>query len=96
MLVLPIDVVQRLSLKHIRDVTVRYGNGRTEVKGIYGVVTADLKGRMGEFDVLAEVEGAPALIGHTVLEQLDLVVDLRNRALAPNPASPDMPMIDVL
>jgi len=87
---------EELGPKKIRDVRVRYADGSEGTKSVYGVVTLDLKSRMGNFDVLAESPGAEPLIGQTVLEEIDLVVDLRNRCLAPNPLSLDMPRIDVL
>jgi predicted aspartyl protease len=51
---------------------------------------------MGNFDVLAGVEGSQPLIGQVVLEVLDLVVDPKTRSVIPNPASPEMPMVEIL
>lgn len=96
MLVLPQKLVQQLGLKKIREATVRYANGQTESKGVYGVVTVEIQGRTGNFDVLAEAEGTQPLVGQIVLEALDLVVDPRSRTLTPNPESPDMPMVEIL
>jgi hypothetical protein len=42
------------------------------------------------------VSGTTPLIGQIPLEALDLVVDPRTRDVAVNPASPDMPMMDML
>jgi len=95
MVVLPQDIVDNLGLKKIRETKVRYANNKT-VKSIYGVVTIEIKGRTGNFDVLAEVEGSQPLIGQVVLEILDLVVDPRTRTLVPNPLSPEMPMVEIL
>lgn len=96
MLVLPQDIVDELGLRKFREATVRYANNKTEVKPVYGVVTAELKCRAGEFDVLAESEGCQPLVGQILLEQLDLIVDPGTRSVIPNPRSPDMPMVDVL
>jgi len=96
MIVLPQDIVRKLGLRRIRKVKVRYANNTTESKSIYGVVTLEIKGRTGNFDVLAEAEGAQPLIGQVALEVLDLVVDSRTRTLIPNPASPEMPMVEIL
>lgn len=41
-------------------------------------------------------EGSTVLIGQTPLETLDLIVDPRSREVAVNPASPDMPLLDLL
>lgn len=96
MVVLPQNIVNELGLKKIRETKVKYANNSTELKSIYGVVTIEIKRRTGNFDVLAEVEGAQPLIGQVALEILDLVVDPRARILKPNPASPEMPMMEIL
>ena len=96
MVVLPQDIVDKLGLKKIRDTKVRYANNKTELKLVYGIVTIEIKGRAGNFDVLAEEKGSQPLIGQVVLEVLDLVVDPRTRTLIPNPLSPDTPMVEIL
>jgi len=96
MVVLPQNIVDKLGLKKIREVKVRYANNKAELKSIYGVVTIGIKGRTGNFDVLAEEESSQPLIGQVVLEILDLVVNPRTRTLMPNPASPEMPMVEIL
>lgn len=96
MVVMPQDVVERLGLTKIRDVRVKYANGKVEAKCVYSAVTVELIGRSGTFDVLAEDVGCQPLIGQVVLEVLDLVVDPRSRRLTPNPASPDTPMVEIL
>jgi clan AA aspartic protease len=96
MLVLPRNIVDELGLKKIREVKVRYANNEAKLRSIYGVVTIEIKGCTGSFDVLAEAEGSQPLIGQVVLEILDLVVDPRTRTLMPNPASPEMPMVEIL
>jgi len=96
MVVLPQDLVEKLDLRKMREATVRYANNKTETKSIYGVVTVEIKGRAGEFNVLAESEGCQPLVGQIVLEQLDLVVDPSTRMVMPNPRSPEMPMVEIL
>lgn len=96
MLVLPQDLVEALNLRKIRDARVRYANKKTELKAVYGVVTLELKGRLGNFDVLAEAKGSEPLVGQIVLEELDLVVDASTRTLIPNPRSPEIPMVEIL
>jgi len=96
MVVLPQNIVDALGLRKIRQARVKYANNKTETKSIYGVVTIEMNGRTGNFDVLAEAEGSQPLIGQVVLEILDLVVDPRTRTLIPNPMSPEMPMVEIL
>lgn len=96
MLVLPQNVIDKLDLRKMREATVRYANNTTETKSIYGVVTAEIKGRAGEFNVLAEAEGCQPLVGQIVLEQLDLLFDPATKTVMPNPRSPEMPMVEIL
>ena len=96
MLVLPQNVIDKLNLRKMREVKVRYANNKTEIKSIYGVVTVEMCGRAGEFNVLAEPEGAQPLVGQIILEQLDLIVDPSTRKVIPNPRSPEMPMVEIL
>lgn len=96
MLVLPQGIINELSLRRMREVRVRYANNKTEVKAIYGIVTVEICGRAGEFNVLAEPEGAQPLVGQIILEQLDLIVDPNTKKVIPNPRSPEMPMVEIL
>ncbi len=96
MLSLPAEVIEELGLHKFRDVTVRYANNARQRKAVYGVVTLEMHGRGGEFDVLEEERGTQPLIGQMVLEQLDLHVDPKGRRLIPNPESPDMPLLELL
>jgi len=58
MIVLPKNWVETPGLKKVEDVKVKYADGSVEEKEVYGVVKVELMGRVGNFDVLAEEEGA--------------------------------------
>jgi len=94
MVALPKNLVNELGLEKIEDVRVKYADGRIVRKEVYGVVRLELKGRVGNFDILAENEEI-SLIGQIVLEGLDLIIEQSRRKLIPNPRSPEMPMIEV-
>ena len=96
MVVLPMDIVEELGLRKMREVKVRYANNKVETKPIYGVVNIELKGRSANLDVLVEEKGSQPLIGQVLLELLDLIVEPKTRKLIPNPASPEMPMMEIL
>ncbi len=96
MVVLPRDIVEELGLRKMREVKVRYANNKVETKPIYGVVNIELKGRSANLDVLVEEKGSQPLIGQVLLELLDLIVEPKTRKLIPNPASPEMPMMEIL
>ena len=96
MVVLPEDIVEELGLRKMREVKMRYANNKVETKPIYGVVNIELKGRSANLDVLVEEKGSQPLIGQVLLELLDLIVEPKTRRLIPNPASPEMPMMEIL
>jgi len=92
-LVAPPKVVRRLGLSIVRDELVEYADGRTEVVGVTSPITVDWEGRQAAEDAL--VLGKEVLIGQTVLEKLDLLVDCKRNRLVPNPAHPDGPVMMV-
>lgn len=85
--VLPEDVVAHLGLGTRSQELVQYADGRTEVVSVTGPVAVDLEGRNTLDDAL--VLGDEVLIGQTVLEKLDLLVDCQRQRLIPNPKHPD-------
>ena len=91
--VLPPQVVQQLGLAIRGQRVAEYADGRKEVVDVTGPVIFDINGR----DTLEEalVLGDEVLIGQTVLEKLDLLVDFTNQMVVPNPAHPDQPVTKV-
>jgi len=68
-------------------------DGRREAVGVTEPLVVEIEGR----DTLEEalVLGDEVIIGQTVIEKLDLLVDCVNRRLVPNPAHPDQPVSKV-
>ena len=95
MLSVPEDVLKKLGLRVVRKATVTYADGRKETRRIYGPAMIRVMGRTEFISVLAGHRGQPALLGQIPLEGLDLHVDPKGRQLVPNPASPDMPSVEV-
>ncbi|NIM16155.1 MAG: hypothetical protein GTO45_29480 [Candidatus Aminicenantes bacterium] len=91
----PGKVPDKLELKKVEEVKVKYANNHIENKEIYRVVTLELMGRKGNFDILVESEGSQPLIGQIVLERLDLIVEPSKRRVIPNPRSPEMTMVAI-
>ncbi|WP_333312229.1 MULTISPECIES: hypothetical protein [unclassified Microcoleus] len=58
-----------------------------------GPIIIELEGR--ETIEAAMVLGDMVLIGQTVLETLDLLVDCKNQRLVPNPENPERPVLRV-
>jgi clan AA aspartic protease len=95
-LALPADVGERLGLQVEGKRKVRYADGRTgEIPWVSGV-RLEILGRVMTCDALLEATGTTALIGQIPLGALDLVIDPKSRDLAVSPASPDMPLLDLL
>jgi clan AA aspartic protease len=91
--VLPSHVVQQLGLAIVRTTRVTYANDGSEDVDITEVVGIDINGRRTTEETL--VLGSEVLIGQTVLESLDLLVDCTNHRVVGNPAHPDQPMIKI-
>jgi clan AA aspartic protease len=88
--VLPQEVVARLGLGIRGQRLATYADGRTEAVSVTEPFVVELEGRDTLEDAL--VLGGEVLIGQTVLEKLDLLVDCQRRRLVPNPAHPDEPV----
>ncbi|HMF39141.1 MAG TPA: clan AA aspartic protease [Polyangia bacterium] len=96
MLALPADVVERLGLRIAGHRNVRYADGRLATIPWVGDVKITILGRETIVSALVEAAGTTPLIGQVPLEELDLLVDPKSRELRVNPASPDMPLLDLL
>ena len=84
--VLPSDIAERLGLAIRTRVPVGYADGRQESVGVTEPLAIEIDGH----DTLDEalVLGDQVLIGQTVLEKLNLLVDCDARRLIPNPRRP--------
>ena len=81
---LPPSLIEQLGLTPFRSEPVRTVNGVTEL-WIYSPVQFTLLARESITTVLGVPEGTPVLIGHLLLEDLDLCLDIR-QGLIYNPA----------
>jgi predicted aspartyl protease len=96
MLALPGDIVAALGL-HERDRRkARMADGSVKELARVGDVSFEVLGREMTCDALVTPAGSTPLIGQLKLEALDLIVDAKSRTVAVNPASPDMPLLDLL
>ncbi len=85
--VIPNSIVQHLGLRIREQEIAQYADGRQEAVGLTGPVIIELLNRQTIEATL--VTGNEVLIGQTVLETLDLLIDCKNQRLIPNPAHPD-------
>ena len=91
--VIPAHVVQILGLPIRGRRVAEYADGRKDVVDLAGGIIFEIIGRDTGDD--AFVLGDEVLIGQTVLEKLDLLVDCANRRVIPNPAHPDQPVLKI-
>src|ERR1043166_5488772 len=86
--VIPVSLARQLGLPEDQIRTVAYADGRTESVPLAGPLVFDIDGR-DTFDD-AYILGDEVLIGQTVLEKMDLLVDCAQRRLIP--AHPEGPV----
>lgn len=91
--VLPILIVEQLGLRIRGQQIAEYTNGMEESIGVTEPVIIELEGR--ETTEATLVTGNTVLIGQTVLETLDLLVDCKNQRLVPNPQHPNYPVLRI-
>lgn len=91
--VVPPHIMQQLGLQSDGQRVAEYADGRNEVVQLTEPITFSIMGRETAEGVM--VLGDEVLIGQTVLEVLDLVVDCNNRRVIPNPAHPDQPVVKI-
>jgi hypothetical protein len=90
---LPADVVEHLGLRIRSQEIAKYAAGRQETVGLTKPALIEIEGR--ETIEAAMVLGDRVLMGQTVLETLDLLVDCKNQPLIPNPENPERPVLRV-
>ena len=94
-LVLTGEMVNRLGLELVGEITVKYADNRIGRKAIARGVLLEIMERTAIFDAVVEEDGQ-ALIGMVVLEELDLWPDPQRGTLTTNPLSPDTPLYNLL
>ncbi len=96
LLALPEDAVDKLGLRQFDWRKVRLADGGIRELALVGDLQLEILGRRMTCDALVIPAGSTALIGQMQLEALDLIVDAKSREARVNPASPDVPLLDLL
>lgn len=91
--VIPIHIVQQLGLELVGKARAEYANGMQEEVEMTEPVSFEIKTRQATEEAL--VLGDEVLIGQTILERMDLLVDCANRRVIGNPAHPDQPVLKI-
>jgi predicted aspartyl protease len=84
----PAPLLDRLGLRSYKLQVVEYADGRKESVGVADGIRFEILSRSSSDDAL--VVGDEVLIGQTLLEKMDLLVDCAGKQLIPNPAHPDL------
>jgi clan AA aspartic protease len=95
-LVLPADLVASLGVHELVRSEVRMADGSLRPVPIVGDLVIEILGRSMSCDAVVMPAGTLPLIGHIQLERLDLLVNPKSHELTVNPASPDVPRLDLL
>ena len=90
---MPAAVADRLGLMRLRRTDAQYADGRVEAVDMTEVFTIEMLGRQTETSAM--VLGEHILIGVTVLEELDLMVDCLRQCLVPYQGTPDQPVFRI-
>ena len=91
--VVPANVMEQLGLEADGQRVAEYADGRNETVSLTEPITFDIIGRKTTEGAM--VLGNEVIIGQTILEVLDLLVDCNNQKLIPNPAHPDQPVVKI-
>ncbi|MBI2928828.1 MAG: clan AA aspartic protease [Verrucomicrobia bacterium] len=84
----PRPLLDRLGILPYETMLVEYANGQKEAVGLAEGVRFEILHRRSSDDAL--VVGDEVLIGQTLLEKMDLLLDCANQRVIPNPAHPDV------
>jgi predicted aspartyl protease len=79
------SIIRELGLRPVGEVKMRTMSDRSESRTVYSPVALEIQGRTGRFDVVEVSDALPNIIGQIPLEDLDWVVDCKNRKLISNP-----------
>lgn len=91
--VIPPAVADKLGLLRLRRTAARFVNDQVEEVDVSEVFTIECLGREAHEDAM--IVGTHVLLGVTVLERLDLLVDTARQRLVPNEGTWDQPVFRV-
>jgi hypothetical protein len=84
----PAPLVERLGVIPYESSLAEYADGRKEPVGLVDGLRFEVMNRRSGDEAL--ILGDEVLLGQTLLEKMDLMVDCLGRRLLPNPAHPDV------
>jgi clan AA aspartic protease len=93
MMLMPQDIKEHLGLEEKGKVIVVLADERRIELPKAGTVRIEIAGRSFSTDCLIGPPGCEVLVGHLILEALDLVLDLARGKVIPRPESPFLPTL---
>ena len=95
LMLLPQEIVELLGLKVSRKVIVSYADNRKDERDVAGVAIIKIGDRLTNANCIVGPPNSEPLIGQVILEELDLIVDLKEQKLIPRPESPYLPLLNL-
>ena len=92
-LALPADLIERLRLEHTGEVQAYTADGGQHGYRVFGIVDLTVQGRSCQVRAIELPHGAEPLLGAVPLEEMDWHISAQQKALVPNPRSPEMPLL---
>jgi len=92
-LALPTDLIERLKLQPTGEVRVYTADGADHTYRVFGMVDLVVQGRSCQVRAIELPHGAKPLLGAVPMEEMDWHVLPLEKRLAPNPRSPDKPLL---
>ena len=91
--VVPLALLEKLGVDRYDTRVAQYADGRREEVGLSEPLLFEIAGRKTFEEVM--MFGDEVLIGQTVLEKTDLLVDCAGKQVIPNPDHPTGPVLNV-
>lgn len=91
--VIPANVMEQLGLLSEGQRLAENADGRKDIVELTEPIQFEIYGRKTTEGAM--VLGDEVIIGQTILEVTDLLVDCANRRVVPNPAHPDQPVVKI-
>jgi len=92
-LALPTDLIERLRLEPVGEVSVYTADGGQHEYRVFGIAEVEVQGRVSQVRVIELPHGAEPLLGAVPLEEMDWHISPSEKKLVPNPRSPDKPLL---
>ena len=95
-LALPTDLIEDLRLEELGTVGEFTADGGQHEYRVFGIAEVEVQGRVCQVRAIELPHGEEPLLGAVPLEEMDWHIAPQQRALVPNPKSPDRPLLPLV